>query len=212
MWYLYLDESGDLGFDFISKKPSRFFTIVILAVFGWEDHKRILQAVKRTLHRKVPKAHELKASKSSLEVKRYFYRQIADVKFELYAMTLSKKETVLALMQDKGRIYNFITGYLLSQIPFEKATTNIQFVVDRSKGFVELEEFNQDIVQQLQGRIDPKVKLDIWHRRSQEHLGIQAADLFAWGFFRKNERRDSEWFDVYKGKVKFDGFFKKDEP
>ena len=24
MWYLYLDESGDLGFDFVNKKPSRF--------------------------------------------------------------------------------------------------------------------------------------------------------------------------------------------
>jgi len=31
MWWLYLDESGDLGFDFISKKPSEYFTICILA-------------------------------------------------------------------------------------------------------------------------------------------------------------------------------------
>ncbi len=27
MWNLYLDESGDLGFDFVNKKPSKFFTI-----------------------------------------------------------------------------------------------------------------------------------------------------------------------------------------
>lgn len=25
MWYLYLDESGDLGFDFVNSKPSKFF-------------------------------------------------------------------------------------------------------------------------------------------------------------------------------------------
>jgi len=32
MWYLYLDESGDLGFDFVHKKPLNFFTVTIPAV------------------------------------------------------------------------------------------------------------------------------------------------------------------------------------
>ncbi len=36
MLYLYLDESGDLGFDFINKKPSSFFTICVLAIRGHE--------------------------------------------------------------------------------------------------------------------------------------------------------------------------------
>jgi len=34
MWYLYLDESGDLGFDFANKRSSIFFTITILLVKG----------------------------------------------------------------------------------------------------------------------------------------------------------------------------------
>lgn len=32
MWFLYLDESGDLGFDLVNKKSSKFFTVAILAV------------------------------------------------------------------------------------------------------------------------------------------------------------------------------------
>ena len=32
MLFLYLDESGDLGFDFVNKKPSRYFVVTVLAV------------------------------------------------------------------------------------------------------------------------------------------------------------------------------------
>ncbi|MCL6472715.1 MAG: DUF3800 domain-containing protein [Firmicutes bacterium] len=53
MWYLYLDESGDLGFDFINKNPSRFFTVTILATEGIKNNRFIKKAVKATLKRKL---------------------------------------------------------------------------------------------------------------------------------------------------------------
>lgn len=51
MWYLYLDESGDLGFDFVNKRPSKFFTVAVLAIQG-ENNKKLLKAIKITLRRK----------------------------------------------------------------------------------------------------------------------------------------------------------------
>ncbi len=45
MWYLYRDESGDLGFDFVNKKPSGFFTLCILATSHRESFIKISQAV-----------------------------------------------------------------------------------------------------------------------------------------------------------------------
>jgi hypothetical protein len=58
MWYLYLDESGDLGFDFVNKRPSKFFTIAILAVSGIDGNRDITNAVKITIRRKLnPKHH-----------------------------------------------------------------------------------------------------------------------------------------------------------
>jgi hypothetical protein len=53
MWYLYLDESGDLGFDFVNKHPSKFFTVTILATKGQANNKAIIKAVKKTLARKL---------------------------------------------------------------------------------------------------------------------------------------------------------------
>ncbi|MBU1291133.1 DUF3800 domain-containing protein, partial [bacterium] len=32
MYYLYLDESGDLGFDLVNKNSSKFFTVCILLI------------------------------------------------------------------------------------------------------------------------------------------------------------------------------------
>ncbi|MEW6416632.1 MAG: DUF3800 domain-containing protein [Nitrospirota bacterium] len=93
MLYLYLDESEDLGFDFFAKKPSRYFTVTVMLVQGMENRKKIARAVKRTLQYKFPKQKrtELKGSKQSIDIKRYFYRRIESVPFELYALTLNKR-------------------------------------------------------------------------------------------------------------------------
>lgn len=76
MVYLYLDESGDLGFDFVSKRPSRYFAICILLIHGMESRKRIIKMVERTLRRKLnPKlkrnrfVQELKAISTTQQIK-----------------------------------------------------------------------------------------------------------------------------------------------
>jgi len=75
MWYLYLDESGDLGFDFANKKSSNFFTITILLVKGIENNRALVNAVKKTIKRKLnPKGNrrriveELKGQKTTFFV------------------------------------------------------------------------------------------------------------------------------------------------
>jgi len=88
MWYLYLDESGDLGFDFVNKKPSKFFTVTILALGSIEANRKLVKAVKVVLRRKLnPKGKrkrlvfELKGTGTTLEVKKYFYKQAKEIKF-----------------------------------------------------------------------------------------------------------------------------------
>ena len=77
-------------------------------------------------------------------------------------------------------------------------------ILDRSKSPKEVREFNHYILRQLEGRLDPKVPLDIKHENSCQYHGLQAVDLFSWGIFKKYEKKDSEWFDVFKGKVAFE--------
>lgn len=215
MWYLYLDESGDLGFDFVNKQPSKYFTITILALRGSDVNRQLINAVKKTIRRKLnPKnkrkriVEELKGTDTTLDIKKYFYNQIHDLKFVIYSITLNKKRVYQQLSENKSRVYNFVARQVLDQIPFEKNNgERVYFIVDRCKNKREIVDFNQYITKQLEGRLDPTTPLEISHKNSKEMPGIQAADLFAYGIFQKYEHRDHKWFDIFQTKIRFDQLY-----
>jgi hypothetical protein len=212
MWYLYLDESGDLGFDFVNKKPSKFFTVAILAIKDIEQNRKILKAVEFTLKRKLnPRGkrkrmvQELKGERTNLSIKTYFYQKISSINFSLYATTLNKIRVYERLRKNKSRVYNFMARQVLDQIPFNKSKNErIIFTIDKSKGKLGVKEFNDYILRQLEGRINPKVPFDIYHEDSKKNKGLQAVDMFAWGIRRKYEFGDKQWYQIFQEKIKFD--------
>ena len=214
MVYLYLDESGDLGFDFVNKKPSRFFTVCIVVIKGRKSRDRIARMVKRTLRKKLnPKnrrkrmVQELKATSTTLKVKEYFYHKVKNEKFSIYALTLNKKRVYSRLVKDKSRVYNWIARLLTDEIDFSLANMRIEFVVGKSKSKPEIIEFNKYVKAFVEGRVDPQIPFVIRHEDSKKDLCLNMADLFAWGIFRKYERRDHRWYNVFKDKVKFDDVY-----
>ena len=77
--YLYLDESGDLGFDFSKKGTSKYFVITILVCKDKITKRALSNAVKRTLKNKInhkkknnSRQHELKAPELILMLKIIF--------------------------------------------------------------------------------------------------------------------------------------------
>jgi len=211
MWHLYLDESGDLGFNFRDKHPSSFLTIAVLATSHRETVDRIRVAVKRTLKNKINRKRkneqELKGSSTTIEVKRYFYRIIKDCTFAVYAVTLNKIRVYDELRkgaQGKNRLYNYIARLVLEKIPFESAKEPIELIVDKSKGRQAMEDFNSYLQTQLASRVHPSIPINIHHRDSRAEYGLSAADLFCWGIFRKHERGDEEWFREFADKVFLD--------
>lgn len=217
MWYLYLDESGDLGFDFVNKKPSKFFTVTILAIRGVDNNRKLIKAVKTTLNRKLnPKKHrkrivqELKGRSTTLEVKEYFYNKIKDLPFGIYSITLNKRRVYERLTRDKPRIYNFVARQVIDNIPFEKNNSNrVELICDRSKSKPEILEFNSYIRTQIQGRLDPNITIDMKHWISQETPGLQAVDMFCWGIFQKYERKDTKWLNLYTKRIVFEDLYLK---
>jgi len=146
----------------------------------------------------------MKGAKTELRIKQYFYQQVEDVKFAIYALTLNKRRVYERLARDKERVYNYIARLVLDKITFEKAQNQVILVLDKSKTQKQVWDFNQYIFRQLKGRLDPKVPLDIKHENSQEYYGLQAVDMFSWGIFRKYERKDDQWFDIFSRKVAFE--------
>ncbi|MFH0772439.1 MAG: DUF3800 domain-containing protein [Candidatus Omnitrophota bacterium] len=207
MLFLYLDESGDLGFDFVNKRPSSFFVVCILEIEGQDENKRLSKAVKLILRRKSHKRkhlRELKGSLTPLKMKTYFYARIKDLKFSIYAVILDKKKSYQSLWGDKERIYSHIAYLLLEKIKMDDRKPRIQLVIDRSKSKENIRAFDKFILLQLKGKIDPAVPLSISHLDSHSNYCLQAVDLFCWGLFRKYETNDTAWYDVFKDKIKYE--------
>lgn len=217
MWHLYLDESGDLGFDFVNKKPSKYFTICVVAVPSLQANKTLFKAVEKTLHRKVNPTHkrrritqELKGADTAFEVKEYFWKQIEKVSFSVYSITLNKRKVYPKLIENPPRVYNWVTRQVLDHIPLERNGDNrIELVIDKSKGKPEIQDFNQYIRHNLEARINPSTPLDIYHWDSKQNKGLQIADMLCWGIFQKYERGKDEWYTVYQEKVLFDKLYLK---
>lgn len=215
MWYLYLDESGDLGFDFVNKRPSKFFTVSILAVSCQDANRKLLKAAKITLRRKLnPTKHqkrivqELKGTGTTIDIKKYFYKKAKNIKFGIYSITLNKKRVYEKLTREKSRVYNYISRKVLDEIPFEKNSGDrVQLILDKSMAKPEIAEFNSYIRRALEGRLSPNIKIDIYHWLSHENFGLQISDLFCWGIFQKYERNNTEWLEVYHEKVRLDEQF-----
>lgn len=211
MLYLFLDESGDLGFDFVQKRPSSHFVVTIMYVCGSDNRKKIKFAVRRTLKKlnsrkgKKRMVEELKGTDTIIEVKKYFYDRLSDAEFGIYSVILNKKRVFRDLTFNKERLYNYISRILLNNIPVSTAKTALELVCDKCKGKPEIKEFNDYILRNLESRIDPKVPIYFNHHDSREVLELQATDLFSWGIFRKYCRKDLEWYAVFaKERVKFE--------
>lgn len=212
MYYLFLDESGDLGDYLQSPGASRHFVITILAVSDDHSRKAIEKAVFRTLKYKLQRKKnkrtkhlsELKATAADFSDKRYFYRQMISVPFLLYSVILDKAKFVNHLQLDPKRVYGFITNLVLKKLPLERATTRVILTLDRSMGSVRIREFNDHLFKQLETRIPPHVPLSINHHYSHEDKPLQAVDQFAWGIYRKYEVGDTQWYEAFQEKIAFE--------
>ncbi|HBB66204.1 MAG: hypothetical protein A2X28_09970 [Elusimicrobia bacterium GWA2_56_46] len=144
---------------------------------------------------------------TSIEVKKFFYKKVCQIDFKLYAVTLNKKRVYECLAKDKERIYNYIARMTLERVDFKDAAVRVIITVDKSKSKHEILGFNEYIINQIKARIDPLVPLDIFHALSQENPGLQAADMFAWGLFRKYENKDCAWYDIFKTRLRVDRLY-----
>lgn len=215
--YLYLDESGDLGFDFETKRPSRFFVITLLAVSTPKSIKMLNKAVNRTLEKKLNYKKknqrivtELKGSATSLTIKQYFLNYIDNhvSDLNLYAIVLDKLDLLKHVKNpSKERLYNNMAHQLLEKIPFP-LVKQVNLVVDRSKDNLGVKEFNDYLYANLSLCLNLQTKLYISHDDSEKHRGIQAADMFCYGIARKYERGDESWYNLFKDRVKIECEFK----
>lgn len=196
---IFLDESGDLGFDFSKVKTSRKFVITLLVCNDNKCTVGFRKAVRRTLKKKLNHSgsgrivQELKGIGTTLALKSYFYRNLPTDGWRLYSVVLNKERVYENLQNphSKKKLYNFLARFILEKIDLRNAAPAVTLITDRCKNREEIRDFNSYVENQLEALLPLKVPLNIYHERSHENAGLQAVDLFCWGIFRKYEGGDT---------------------
>ncbi|MFW2371893.1 MAG: DUF3800 domain-containing protein [Gammaproteobacteria bacterium] len=211
--FIYLDESGDLGFDFKNKRPSQKFVITLLVCADRNAATSFKTAVKKTLRNKINHkrknkrvVEELHATSDSIATKQYFYRHVKNKNWLIYTVALNKQRVYDYLTTKAGRkkLYNYLANFILDKVDLSSANPAVTLVVDKCKNKAEIEDFNTYLVNQLEGRLPLNIPLYIYHEDSKASPGLQAVDSFCWGVYRKYEHGDTEWYQCYADKIAFE--------
>ena len=116
MAYIFLDESGDLGFDFKKKGTSDFFVITFL--FLDENKKSLEKIVKKThseLNKKIKRIiGVLHATNEKPITRQRLLKRLSKTDCSIMYIYLNKKEVFTRLQDEKDVLYNYITNILLT--------------------------------------------------------------------------------------------------
>jgi len=200
--YVYLDESGDLGF---GQGGTKYFTIAFVIVEDPIPFRRCVKAVKIKHH--IPRNVELKGHSARNVIKQDLLTKLLKIDAEVHAITVKKRNVEPKLRKDTNILYNYMVGLsLVERILQEPAGARVVINVDRritaiTSGF----KFNEYLKYKIWYEKERQgVDLRIHHLDSHEAHAIQGIDVICNSIFRKYNSNNYTLFNIIQDKVKSD--------
>jgi len=204
MAYIFLDESGDLGFDFSKKKTTRFFIITILFTQSKRPIEKCVRLVHRSLREKYRRIHSvLHAVEEEPITRQRMLKKLADKDCALMTIYLNKKRVYTKLQNEKAILYNYVANILLDRIMTKKLISikePICLVASRRETNKFLNENFRSYLKS-QTRNIHKLDLHIEIKTPAEEKSLQAVDFVSWAVFRKFEYGDDTYYNIIRAKI-----------
>lgn len=202
MAFIFLDESGDLGFK--SKKSSKYF--IITCLFS-ENKRQIEKIVKKThseLNKKLKKKTGiLHSSKEKSVTRKRLLRRLVKTDCLIMTIYLDKEKVYTKLHNEKQVLYNFVVNILLDRIYSKKIIpTKDKIYLIASKR--ETNKFlNNNFKNYLNSQVRNRHKSDlsVLIKTPYEEKALQAVDFVSWSVFRKYENGDNTYYVIIKERV-----------
>lgn len=203
MAYIFLDESGDLGFDFQKRKTSKFFVITFL----FSRDKRILEKMVKNIfkgfsklevknHRGVLHAFKETPRTRQKLLNRFREKGVSNV----IVIYLNKKKVYTRLQDEKSVLYNYVTNIL-----FDRVCTKKLIPIDEKISLIasrrETNKFlNQNFTAYLKNQVKNNHKLDLYIeiKSPTQEKSLQVVDMLSWSIFRKYEHGDESYYNLIK--------------
>ena len=198
--FIYLDESGDLGF---KKGSTKYFVISFIAMDTKTNLilKRKIKKVKK--RHKIGKDVEIKANKSNHSLRVDVLKEICSLPIEIYSITTKKQGINKSLRKDTNIFYNYMVNLILVPYIERSKIGNLCLIADLrinkvSKGM----RFGDYLKYKLLFENNLyKIKLDIIYLDSFTSYGLQAVDFIANSIFKSYEQADDRYCRALRGSI-----------
>ena len=201
MAYIFLDESGDLGF---KKSSSKWFIFTIAIISEPRSLERVVKKIWRPLKKKHKKLGELHAYHADNITRIRMLQKLNELDdLKVLCVILNKKKVHVDLQNQKNYLYNYTANILLDRLHSSNAVKDneqIHLFIDRKDTKKKLRDnFIRYLNSQMSNRGRKHFTVDL--HTSHENKSLQAVDFMSWAIFRKYERGDYEFYEFIKSKI-----------
>ncbi len=121
MAFIFMDESGDLGFDFEKSGTTKHFLITFLFTKNKRPIEKCVKKVHRGLQKKLKwKRTVLHAYHENPVTRLRLLRCLAEKDAHIVTIALNKRKVYTRLQEEKAVLYNYVTNILLDRIVTKK--------------------------------------------------------------------------------------------
>ena len=204
MAYIFMDESGDLGFDFTKQGTTKYFIITFLFIANKKPIEKCVKKVwagLRRKHRRIGRVlhayHEKPATRLRL------LRCVVAREAAVVVVALNKRKVYTKLQEEKAVLYNYVTNILLDRIFTKKLIPvegSIELIASKRETNKFLNENFKDYLRR-QAVDNHGVELTVSIKTPSEEKALQAVDFLSWAIFRKYEYGDDDYYKIMKSAI-----------
>ncbi len=203
--HVFMDESGDLGFDFSKKKTSEYFVVTFLFAENKKPIEKIVKKIFSGFSKTEVKNHHgtLHAYKEKPLTRLRVLRELNTKNVHILVIKLNKRNVYTTLQDEKHVLYNYVVNILLDRMMRKKLVPKskpIHFVASKRETNKFLNENFKDYLQK-QTKNNHKLDIEVQIKTPSEEKGLQVVDVCSWSFFRKFEHNDESYAKEIKSKV-----------
>lgn len=203
--YVFMDESGDLGFDFSKKKTSEYFVVTFLFAENKKPVEKIVKKIFAGFNKTEVKNHHgsLHAYKERPATRLRLLRQLNEKNVHILVIKLNKHNVYTKLKDEKHVLYNYVVNILLDRMMRKKLVAKskpIYFVASKRETNKFLNDNFREYLKK-QTRSNHKLDIEVSIKSPTEEKGLQVVDMCSWSFFRKYEHDDESYAKIVKDKV-----------
>lgn len=198
--YIFLDESGDLGF---SKKSSKWFILTIVLTNNHRKIEKCIKKIHKGLRKKYKKVGELHAYHSHDTTRKKLLKLLSELEdLNIFCVVIKKEDIYIDFQNQKNYLYNYTANILLQRIYNKKLFNDDKVLI-----YIDQRETNRFLKKNFEDYLNKSLskwnkKIEIKIKPSHTEKCLQAVDFISWSIFRKYEFDDNQYYQIIKSKIK----------